>query len=98
MAPPPPCYSSCLPFLSGSARLLCWLRVPSTRERDISPLLDSFMPAIHLVPWCIALVERRNIRKLLSLMPQDEFLIHRAVKRVLWSGYVTLAVVEYWLY
>jgi hypothetical protein len=56
------------------------------------------MPVIHLVPWCIALLERRRIRTLLSLMPQDQSLIEKVITRVLWTGYVTLALVEYWLY
>jgi|SRR5579864_2645736 len=56
------------------------------------------MPVIHLVPWCIALLERRRIRKFLSLMPRDEALIQKAITGVLWSGYLALALVEYWLY
>jgi hypothetical protein len=56
------------------------------------------MPVIHLVPWCVALVERRRIHKFLSLMPQGELLIQTAITRVLWVGYVTLALAEYWLY
>jgi hypothetical protein len=55
------------------------------------------MPALHLVPWCIALVERRRIRRILS--PQrDQCLIKKVITRVLWTGYLTLTLVEYWLY
>lgn len=54
------------------------------------------MPVIHLVPWCIALVERRRIIR--TLMPRDQSLIEKVITRVLWTGYVTLALVEYWLY
>ena len=56
------------------------------------------MPVIHLVPWCIALVERKRIRTFLSLMPQDQSLIEKAITRILWTGYITLTLVEYWLY
>ena|SRR5689334_24577978 len=55
------------------------------------------MPAVHLVPWCIALAERRRICRLLSPQ-QDQSLIKKAITRVLWTGYLTLALVEYWLY
>ena len=71
--------------------------VKHAREGHLNPP-RLVMPVIHLVPWCIALVERRRIRKFLSLMPQDQFLIQKAITRVLWSGYLALALVEYWLY
>lgn len=56
------------------------------------------MPAIHLVPWCIALVGRRSIRTLPSLTEQNESLIEKVSSRVLWAAYLTLTLVEYWLY
>jgi hypothetical protein len=59
------------------------------------------MPVIHLVPWCIAAVERRKVSKFLSngAMPQDQLpLVLRTLTRILWSGYLTLSLVEYWFY
>jgi hypothetical protein len=56
------------------------------------------MPAVHLAPWCIALLERRRIRTTLSLTPQYQSLVQAAITRVSWVGYVTLSLVEYWLY
>ena len=71
--------------------------VKNAREGYIN-LPRLLMPAIHLVPWCIGLVERRRIRTFLSLTPQDESVIQKAITGVLWTGYITLALVEYWLY
>jgi hypothetical protein len=67
--------------------------------RGASPNLPKLiMPVIHLVPWCTALVERRRIRTSLSLTQQDQVLIQTLITRVVWAGYVTLTLVEYWLY
>ena len=58
------------------------------------------MAVIHPIPWCVAVVERRRVRKFLSntVMLQDPSIIHVTVTRIVWSGYLILALVEYWFY
>jgi hypothetical protein len=84
-------------FVWMGAFVLLFAGMKHARETHLSPP-KLIMPVIHLVPWCVALVERRRIHKFLSLMPQGELLIQTAITRVLWVGYVTLALAEYWLY
>jgi hypothetical protein len=58
------------------------------------------MPGIHLIPWGIAVLERRRINKFLSNNEMPRHLsppILRGLMGVLWSGYLVLTLVEYWL-
>jgi hypothetical protein len=67
------------------------------REGHVSPF-RLVIPVIHFVPWGIGILERRRIRAFLSLATHDQSLIQAAITRVLWTGYLALAFVEYWLY
>jgi hypothetical protein len=60
-----------------------------------------WLPLLHLVPWYVALTERR---RLLGLTAKKQygadvaFLFQQAFFRLLWVGYIVLIVVEYSLY
>jgi hypothetical protein len=56
------------------------------------------MPAIHVVPWCFALMERKRVQRLRTIAPQDQSLIQTAIANISWAGYIALAAFEYWLY
>jgi hypothetical protein len=84
-------------FVWIGAFALLILGVKHAREAHVKPP-KLIMPVVHLVPWCIALLERRRIRKSLPLTPQYQSLAQTAITRVSWVGYVILSLVEYWLY
>jgi hypothetical protein len=59
------------------------------------------LPALHLLPWYVATSERKRLSRLTTKRENDlEFrsLLEHTIIRLLWVGYVVLAIVEYSLY
>lgn len=55
-------------------------------------------PLIHLAPWCVGVVERRRIQRSTPALREGQSQVQKALTRILWSGYLALTLVEYWLY
>lgn len=59
------------------------------------------LPVIHVLPWYTALLERRRLSKLTSRKehgPELNGAFEQTILRLLWAGYMVLALVEYSFY